>query len=169
MYTYLLFFMDRHSIVKWNSIIYFFKDFKGPVWSLDIYNICTIVVCWWKWIYCMFSDHLSGQSWLNWVDKELMIDDNYDGLKEKPEDNRCINRLYGTEAWNCGSVGKLNTIDLIPNRMPLLGTADSGNQHVPSIHAISRGSSYRRTNSFNFGLEYTIFSGQATEHRPTRS
>ena len=47
-----------------------------------------------------------------------MIDDDKIGLKEKPQDNRYT--------INTESVGKLNIMDIIPNCMPLLGTADLG-------------------------------------------
>ena len=49
-----------------------------------------------------------------------IIDDEV-GMKEKPEDTRYIKRLHRNETRECGK-----TKDLIPNCMPLLGTADTG-------------------------------------------
>ena len=55
----------------------------------------------------------------------MIIDDEV-GLKERSEDTRYILILHRNETLSTESVGTLNKIDLIPNYMPVLGTADLG-------------------------------------------
>ena len=62
-----------------------------------------------------------------------MIDDDV-CVKEKREDTRYIQILHRNETHSTGSMGKLNILDLIPNFMPSLGTADLGKSSTTHSH-----------------------------------